>query len=224
MRTLAIGDIHGCLTALETLLQVIELAPEDRLIFLGDYVDRGPDSRGVIEKLIQLSQAPQHIFLRGNHDQMMLLARFDKKEFRYWQAIGGYETLESYNACTLDDVPHQHFDWLETTRYFFQTDTHIFVHGSIGLEAPHKNSERTLLWQRVYGIEEHPSGKFVICGHTAQCDGRPLDLGHAVCIDTCCYGGQWLTAMDVDSEQIFQANQQGKAQSGTLKELAKTEA
>lgn len=223
MRTIAIGDIHGCLTALQTLLEVINLAPDDRLIFLGDYVDRGPNSRGVIEKLIQLSQVSQHVFLRGNHDQWMLSARYNKDEFRGWESVGGYATLDSYEACTLDDVPSEHFDWQQTTRYFFQTETHIFVHGSIGYDPPHKTSERVLLWQRIYGIEEHPSGKFVICGHTAQGDGRVLDLGHAICIDTCCCGGKWLTGLDVESDQVFQANEQGATQIGTLKELGKTE-
>lgn len=224
MRTYAIGDIHGCLKALETLLELVEPAPDDRLIFLGDYVDRGPDSRGVLDKLMQLSLAPQNVFLRGNHDQMMLLARYDKDELKYWKAIGGLETLDSYNACDIGDVPADHFSWLETTRYFFQTDTHIFVHASIGPEALHKNNERTLLWKRVHGIEEHPSGKKVVCGHTSQGDGRPLNLGHAVCIDTCCYGGQWLTAMNVETDEIFQANQKGETRTGILQDLGKNEA
>ena len=77
MRTLAIGDIHGFSGALETLLGVLN-PDKDQLIFLGDYIDRGPDSRGVLERLIELSQNPNHVFLRGNHDDWMLRAREPK--------------------------------------------------------------------------------------------------------------------------------------------------
>ena len=71
MRTLAIGDIHGCLTALDLLLARVEVRPDDRLIALGDYVDRGPDSRGVLDRVIKLHETGQLIALRGNHDAMM---------------------------------------------------------------------------------------------------------------------------------------------------------
>ena len=70
-RTLAIGDVHGCLTALDTLLGFVELRPTDQLIFLGDYVDRGPDSKGVLDRLIELRRLHEVVFLRGNHEVMM---------------------------------------------------------------------------------------------------------------------------------------------------------
>src|SRR5438128_6850305 len=74
-RTLAIGDIHGCLTALDTLLGFVRPTPEDRLIFLGDYIDRGPDSKGVLNRLIELKRIRRFICLRGNHEIMMLAGR-----------------------------------------------------------------------------------------------------------------------------------------------------
>ena len=79
MRTLAIGDIHGCLTALKTLLDFVAPAADDRLIALGDYVDRGPDSRGVLDFLIALHAGGRLVALRGNHDEMMADARIRPK-------------------------------------------------------------------------------------------------------------------------------------------------
>ena len=208
MRTFAIGDIHGCLSALETLLDFLNMRPDDRLVFLGDYVDRGPNSRGVIELLMRLSQNPTHQFVRGNHDQWMLQARLDEEWRQSWGMVGGLETLESYDATTLDDIPNSHFEWLEKTPLFFQTETHIFVHGAIGQKPPEKTGETWLLWRRISDMTSpHPSGKRVICGHTAQKKGVPLNRGHAVCIDTHCYGGGWLSALNIDSNQVFQADE-----------------
>jgi serine/threonine protein phosphatase 1 len=175
----------------------------------------------VIEKLIALSASPQHVFLRGNHDLWMLNAKHDREWFSSWLSVGGTETLDSYNACALSNVPQEHFNWLEETRYFFQTESHIFAHGAISQKPPHENREDWLLWRRIYDITPHPSGRRVICGHTAQKDGRPLDIGHAVCIDTFCYGGQWLTALDVDSNQLFQANESSQTRCGALEEFGK---
>ena len=90
-RTLAIGDIHGCLTALDTLLGFVQPTPSDQLIFLGDYVDRGPDSKGVLDRLIELQRTGRVVCLRGNHEIMMLGAREGRDDFRFWLAFGGME-------------------------------------------------------------------------------------------------------------------------------------
>src|SRR5262245_39166841 len=108
-RLLAIGDVHGCLTALDTLLGFVQPGRDDQLVFLGDYVDRGPDSKGVVNRLIELQHTGQAVFLRGNHEIMMLGARNGRDDFRFWLACGGAEALESYarpnNIATLDDIP-----------------------------------------------------------------------------------------------------------------------
>src|SRR5689334_11414198 len=117
MRLLAIGDIHGNLKALDTLLATIALQPEDVLVTLGDYVDRGPDSRGVLDRLIELNRSAQLIALRGNHDELMLQAR-DGEERRMWWTCGGKNTLASYGCPVLDDeqlrkIPDNHWHFLE---------------------------------------------------------------------------------------------------------------
>ena len=95
-RILAIGDIHGCLTALDTLLGFVQPTPDDQLIFLGDYIDRGPDSKGVLDRLIELKQTRQIVCLRGNHEVMMLAGREGRDDFRFWMSFGGMEALGSY--------------------------------------------------------------------------------------------------------------------------------
>ena len=97
MRTLAIGDIHGMATSLDALLEAVRPTDADQLVFLGDYVDRGPDSCGVIERLlVQKECFPKTVFLRGNHEIMMAQARVSKSDSRIWQSVGGREALNSY--------------------------------------------------------------------------------------------------------------------------------
>src|SRR5437868_5510570 len=115
MRTLAIGDLHGCALHLDRLLAAVQPTAEDTLIFLGDYVDRGPDSRGVIERVLQLKQTHECLFLKGNHELMMLRARTDSSEMRIWLQVGGAQTLGSYGPSpgrsgTLADVPNEHWE------------------------------------------------------------------------------------------------------------------
>ena len=218
-RLLAIGDIHGCLTALDALLASLDLGPQDRLVFLGDYVDRGPNTRGVIERLLELEKQKRHIFLRGNHEEWMLKARVDREWLHSWWEVGGQETVESYGARTLKDIPRAHWAFLERTKLFFESEGHIFVHGASATEPLEETGAYWLLWRRIYDIEPHPSGKRVIVGHTSQKNGLPLDRDFAVCIDTFAHGDGWLTALEVSSDQVFQANEAGQTRSGSLGEL-----
>ncbi len=211
MRTLAIGDIHGCLTALETLLDFIDLRDDDLLITLGDYVDRGPDSRGVIDLLISLWQREKLVALRGNHDLMMCEAREKDSGFDNWLALGGEATLLSYGG-TLENVPAAHWQWLEHALVnCHQTQTHIFVHAGLWPDVPlEEQPEFVLLYERFHNPSPHQSGKIMICGHTNQKSGLPNNKGHAVCLDTRAYGGGWLSCLHVETGHIWQANQQGQ--------------
>src|SRR5262245_28876628 len=96
-RIIAIGDIHGCATALRTLLEAIKPGPDDVLVPLGDYIDRGPDSRDVIDSLIGLQAQCTLVPLLGNHEEMLFTARLSKGDLRFWLNFGGDETLRSYD-------------------------------------------------------------------------------------------------------------------------------
>jgi serine/threonine protein phosphatase 1 len=216
VRYLAVGDIHGCLNALETLAAFVPFGHDDILITMGDYVDRGPDSREVLDWLIAYQRRGNLIALRGNHEVMMMEARESVQAFRLWQMCGGDAALASYvRACDGGDLksvlePHWRFVEEETKRWF-ETDTHFFVHAGAYADLPFdEQPDSVLYWERFDDPPAHESGKIMICGHTSQKTGRPRNLGHAVCIDTWAYGDGWLTCLDVQSGRYWQANQKGE--------------
>jgi calcineurin-like phosphoesterase family protein len=216
MRTLVIGDIHGCSIALDALCTLVAPLPQDRLITLGDYVDRGPDSRGVLDRLIARYDAGHLIPLRGNHDQMMVQAR-DRFDRRMWLGCGGRQTLESYGHAHGDDeydrIPPRHWRFLEEDCLdWYETEENIFVHASIYPDVPlDEQPTYMLLWEKLEGPILHYSGKVIVCGHTRQLSGVPLDLGSTICIDTGVYDNDgWLTCLHVETGRYWQANQRGQ--------------
>lgn len=224
MRILAIGDIHGCLQALDTVLAMVQPRPDDLVITLGDYVDRGPASKGVLDRLLELNRTGRLVALRGNHDQMMRAARHGRDEHADWLACGGRATLVSYSprgdAGQLTDVPEQHWEFLDQACLdWYETETHLFVHANAYADLPlAQQPEYMLFWEPLENPQPHRSGKILVCGHTRQRSGVPLNLGHTICIDTWVYGPGWLTCLDVESGRIWQANQLGQQRMGWLDE------
>jgi serine/threonine protein phosphatase 1 len=215
MRVLAVGDIHGCLKALDTLLAAVAPRPEDLLITLGDYTDRGPDTRGVLDRLIALHAAGRLVALRGNHDEMMLEARGDPAGM--WVTVGGLETMASYDAFPTADgmlqVPEEHWRFLEESCVdWYETETHFFVHANVYPDLPLDEQPTYMLyWEKLTEPVAHVSGKIMVCGHTRQKNGLPLDLGTAVCIDTGVYEPDgWLTCLEVGTGRYWQANERGE--------------
>jgi serine/threonine protein phosphatase 1 len=221
MRTLAIGDVHGCFTAMKLVLDFAKIDPADHVVWLGDYVDRGPDSSLVIEHLVELRSNPNNIFLRGNHELMMERARHELPGLRSWAMCGGDATWDSYSNRYAGDgihaVPKSHWDFLKGLKRFYETQTHIFVHASLDSETALEDQfDDALFWGDFSSIGPHLSGKSVVCGHTSQKDGVPKTLGHAVCIDTWACGGGWLTCLDVHTGRYWQANQAGETRTDWL--------
>ena len=213
-RTIAIGDIHGCLPALETLLAEICPAADDEIVILGDYVDRGPQSKEVIDRLIELAGRCRLIPLLGNHEEMMLQVIDGQRQLYVdWLLFGGEETLRSYGAALPEELPAAHVDFLHGCLLIHEMDTFFFVHGSYLADQPLDAQPRdVLLWdsikKRLPG--PHCSGKTAIVGHASQHGGEIRDLGYLKCIDTWCYGNGWLTALDIGSGRIWQADKTGR--------------
>ncbi len=221
MRTLAVGDIHGCHAALTTLLEKVAPRAEDRIIFLGDYIDRGPASREVVESLLQLSGKCAPVFLRGNHEVMILDAREDALKTNLWQSYGGFEALISYGANYKQDwatiIPDSHWKFFERTAPYFETENHIFVHACLDGEADmDEQSDWLLYWESLDRLKPHKSGKRIICGHSPQRSGQILDLGFALCIDTGAVNGGWLTCLDVNSGSWWQSNEKREMRRGSI--------
>jgi serine/threonine protein phosphatase 1 len=212
-RTIAIGDIHGCSTALAALLELFEIQPGDTLITLGDYVDRGIDSKGVLDFLIALKDRFRLIPILGNHDEMMLHAKDGRSDFQFWLNCGGDAALDSYGSTgQLEQIPAAHFRFLERCWLFFETDTHFFVHANYKPDLPlNRQDDHTLRWLSLQDFVPGPhcSGKIAVLGHTPQPD--VLDLGHLICLDTGCCNGGWLTALDVTNGTVWQVDEKGIA-------------
>jgi serine/threonine protein phosphatase 1 len=205
-RTIAIGDIHGCSTAFAKLIEMIALQLDDTIITLGDYVDRGIDSKGVLDLLIDLADRCRLIPILGNHDEMMLHAKDGRDDFQFWLNCGGDAALDSYGTSRrLDLIPASHFRFLERCLPYYETATHLFVHANYTPDLPiERQNDHTLRWLslRDFIPAPHASGKIAVMGHTPQ--PEVLDLGHLICLDTGCCTGGWLTAIELPSKKVWQ--------------------
>ena len=212
-RTIAIGDIHGCSFALAAIIDAIDIQPSDTIVPLGDYCDRGIETKGVLDQLIELKSRCKLIPVLGNHDQMMLHARDGRSDFQFWLNCGGDSALDSYGSTSqLDLIPREHFRFLESCHSYFETDTHIFIHANYKPDTPlDRLDDKTLRWLSLRDYlppKQHCSGKIAVVGHTPQAE--VLDLGYLICLDTGVWKGGWLTALDVESGQIWQVNERGE--------------
>lgn len=210
-RTIAIGDIHGCHVALETLLAAIDPQPQDCLVVLGDVIDRGPGTRQCIDRLLVLRQRCRVVHLMGNHEEMFLDAYAGGGWSQSWIAYGGQEMLNSYGGG-VKNIPPAHLDFIRGGKDYFETARDIFVHGNLRPQVPvDQEQAQWLRWARFAPTEQpHCSGKRVICGHTAQPGGLPVGGAKYLCIDTCAYCPRGaLSALDVATNLVWQATQAG---------------
>lgn len=209
-RVLVVGDIHGCRPELDVLLDSLAPGAGDTVVFLGDYVDRGPDSRGVIDRLLEVAEDPavRTVFLRGNHEDMLL--GYLGRSGMYGEAFlanGGDVTARSYGVQgTLTParfeaaLPETHLAFLLQTTFLHAVGDYVMVHAGLNPEQPlEAQSPHDLIWIRDEFIARpHPFGRTVIFGHTPM--RRVLvDLPYKIGIDTgCVYGGR-LTALELPS-------------------------
>lgn len=169
-RIFAIGDIHGCRKTFEKLLiEKIEIKKEDSIYCIGDYIDRGEDSKGVIDLILELRDKGYPIFtLRGNHEQMMLDARTDKRALSLWLDNGGKKTMKSFGIKSLDNLPAGYFSFLNETEFYLQKGNYIFVHA--GLNFKNENlfeDKEAMLWERdFYPQQPALQNRLLIHGHT----------------------------------------------------------
>ncbi|MCA9138335.1 MAG: serine/threonine protein phosphatase [Planctomycetales bacterium] len=213
-RLIAIGDIHGCRKALDALLDEINPTSSDTIVTLGDYIDRGPDSRGVIDSLVDLGERTKLVGVLGNHEEMMLEVLHHGGSHQGWLRYGGVETLDIYGFDgDLDFLPPSHLQFLDSLGDFYVAGDYFFTHAAYDPDVPLEDQEIEMLrwYSLTNGIPtQHQSGKTAVVGHTANRGGDILDSGHLICLDTYCYGGGWLTAMEMNTRQVWQANKNGE--------------
>jgi serine/threonine protein phosphatase 1 len=220
----AVGDIHGELSKLDSLLGALPLEPGDRFVFLGDYVDRGPDSRGVVDRLLALERDYPCVFLMGNHESMFLdFLGYEGPAYFGGDAFlmnGGDRTLWSYgyfDAAHLDEpfkLPAEHESFYQRLVLHHAEGDYLFIHAGLQREllsesdlgyALRRARIEDLLWNRQTGDLPHALGITLVYGHTPAADmqvrrNEPFSIG----IDTgAVYGGP-LTALRLPDETIFQ--------------------
>ena len=148
-RILAIGDVHGCHRALVTLLGVLALTPSDTVVFLGDAVDRGPDSKLVVDRILSLRDTCKTIFITGNHEEMMRDAISGRGLVDQWLRAGGEATLESYGG-SLGNVPPEHIRFLVSGSQFWESESDIFVHACVESDISLNNQTSDFLrWKHI---------------------------------------------------------------------------
>lgn len=197
-RLIAVGDIHGHAAELRELLDLINPTKRDTVVTLGDYVNRGPDAKGVIDALIDLEATCNLVPILGNHDEMMLDARRSKAAEDRFRYEGGDQTLQSYSEdASLKSVPMTHWLFLERCQDSYATGIFVFTHANYCWYSALPDQPPSLLrWTSLNEAapKPHVSGKTFIVGHTP---GPLRDLGFCRCVDTGCGFGGMLTAIDL---------------------------
>jgi serine/threonine protein phosphatase 1 len=229
-RLIAVGDIHGQAQMLIELLGRIGPCDSDCFVFLGDYIDRGPASAAVIELLVAFSrQFPHSVFLRGNHEQMLLdafdglcnrMPKWDDGSEPAWEDLpdelllylvnGGATTLKSYREqyrCKDNElkIPQAHLDFLRSSRFSFRFDKYLFVHAGINPQDPYGRQDgcQAMLWSRDQLWLQDPDWELtVVHGHTPVL--TPLIAPYDINLDTGAGIGFKLTAFDLYSRKLWQ--------------------
>jgi serine/threonine protein phosphatase 1 len=204
-RQIAIGDIHGCYDLLKELVEYrIKFDPlTDELIFLGDYIDRGKDSKRVVEYVgnLQETYPDRVVLLKGNHELLAYRAFLTnlKNDLFLWEMEGSQYTIESFGGFERARVILMPF--IRSLRIYYQTADFIFVHGGIPSgETIETASEEELLWER--DIESY-TGKTIVVGHTPRF--HVTRFAHAIAIDTGAFHYSKLSAYDVLNATIYSA-------------------
>lgn len=216
-RIIVISDIHGCYKELKKLIGMLESSGEyvkntDTLIFLGDYIDRGPDSKKVISFVRELQNESENVIpLMGNHEKMCV--DYFEDGDSCWTFNGKRTTVSSYGSISAlsDDV-----EWMKSLPIYYENDKFIFVHAGINPDVPlEENTSYDLLWERdgfLYNTSEFD--KKVIFGHTPSLFYNESDLpyetiGGNIGIDTGCVFSGKLTALIIEEDEIIKYCQVG---------------
>jgi serine/threonine protein phosphatase 1 len=228
MSRYVIGDIHGCADELQYLIEALPLDQGDQLVFLGDYIDRGPDSRAVVSFLIDFQNSHPEIefaFLKGNHEDMLLsYLGLDGRHGEMFLVNGGKATFESYGIAAnrpspeevLSRIPVMHLAFFEKLESYHVMDTFLCVHAGVNPQkclAEQTNEE--LFWIRnAFIYSSHALPYTVLFGHTPQ-PNVLYDLPYKVGLDTGLVYGNMLTCLEVDGKVLYQIGRGRRTVNGT---------
>lgn len=169
-RTFVIGDIHGCAATLRRLVnEILHVSAPDRIYLLGDLIDRGPDSKGVLDFIFDLREGCVHVDgIRGNHEDMFLRSADDPYYQALWAANGGLATLASFRADGPRGIPSRYRDLLDSLPLYILLDDFVLVHAGLNFDTPDPFEDtEAMLWTRSQFVDrKRIGGRRLICGHT----------------------------------------------------------
>lgn len=220
MRKFAVSDVHGCAKSFRALVQKkIDLGPKDELYLLGDYIDRGPDSKDVIDFIIELKNAGFKVHcLRGNHEDMMLSALNSKKDLDLWVYNGGGATLKSFKAQGVDQISIRYINLIKEFDFYLKVDDYLLVHAGLNFRQQDPLTvNKDMLWIRYWTdrINKRWLGnRKIIYGHTPVTETRIredaaiIDKLQFLNIDCGCYYSHKpdkgkLCAYELTSQQVY---------------------
>jgi serine/threonine protein phosphatase 1 len=224
MRKIAISDIHGCLKTFEALLDQLALSTSDQLYLLGDYVDRGPNSKGVIDHIWALQQQGYTIHcLRGNHEELVLRAASGNLTYlEKWLLTDGKDTMDSFGVSNCSDIPIAYLNWMTALPYYLEVDEYLLVHAGLDFALDDPLSDHTeMCWIRNWYENiryDWLDGRIIVHGHTPieletiENQFANLSIAQYLDIDTgCVYGDPrhwrkeglgYLTAFDMGNRRL----------------------
>jgi serine/threonine protein phosphatase 1 len=218
-RQFVIGDVHGCKVSLIALLKKIDLKMDDELYFLGDYIDRGPDSKGVFDTIFSLQKAGHTVFcLLGNHEAMLIGALSGNVEDRHdWKQHGGKQTLRSFDAVLPEEIPAVYTDFMEKMPLVLEVGDYILVHGGLNFNQtnPLKETQQMIWIRDWYTKINYPwlGKRIILHGHTPQSvqmtldQAENLELDRVLCLDGgCVFNGTYLNSLicfELNSKELY---------------------
>ncbi len=223
MRRFAISDIHGCCQTLQYLVgEILNLTKSDELYLLGDYVDRGPDTKGVIDFIMDLQEEGYTVkTLCGNHEAMMLEALESTESLMHWHRNGGDTTMKSFGVTDLQRIPEKYWQFLHQLGFYLELPDYYLVHAGFNFAAENPLKDITsMLWIRNFPVDQKFLGdRRIVHGHTPtpvnRIHGSVSLHSQVINIDGGCVYKQvpglgYLTALNLDSLELHVvSNQEG---------------
>jgi serine/threonine protein phosphatase 1 len=224
MNKYAISDIHGCRKSFLALLDKIAFSKSDELYLLGDYVDRGPDSKGVLDLIFDLQKNGYTLrCLRGNHEEILLRSMYDRTGLDNWLQTDGKKTLDSFGVEQTHEIPELYTEFLRELDYWFETDGYILVHAGLNFNLfdPLEDNRDLLVIRRWYPYVRYDwlGERIILHGHTPmpyfEIETQLLELDKSQYLDLdagCVYAGSdrldrmglgYLCAFDMGNRRLF---------------------
>lgn len=217
-RLIAVSDIHGCFFSFKSLIEEkVVLTKKDQLYLLGDYIDRGPSSKEVIDYIILLKKNGYNVSaVKGNHEEMLLRCIGDDTSCDLWSVNGGTETLTSYGVDTLRNISQSHLLFYKSLLNYIPLENHLLVHAGFNFNAKDIfYDDHAMMWLRDNKVDpSKTNGKIVVHGHTPTRLSKIKEMisnskrDFQICIDNGCVYGRGgdtgnLIALELNTEELW---------------------